>query len=96
MLINKENESYKKILLNVEQNYNYIGSAKPNQSSIEDIRELKIKFYKSTLDNNPRFTVLDDVELMNLNAANALLKLIEEPSIYDYFFLINNKKKKYY
>ena len=93
MSINKENESYKKILLNVEQNYNYIGSAKPNQSSIEDIRELKKKFYKSTLDNKPRFTVLDDVELMNLNAANALLKLIEEPSIYDYFFLINNKKK---
>ena len=30
---------------------------------------------------------------MNTNAANALLKLIEEPSVYDYFILINNKKQ---
>ena len=30
---------------------------------------------------------------MNANAANALLKLIEEPSAYDYFVLINNKKQ---
>tara|TARA_B100001996_G_scaffold356230_1_gene319424 strand:+ start:953 stop:1909 length:957 start_codon:yes stop_codon:yes gene_type:complete len=91
--IDKNNDSYKKILLNVEQNFNYIGSAKPNPATIENIRDIKKKFYKSSLNNLPRFTVLDDVELMNTNAANALLKLIEEPSIYDYFILINNKKQ---
>ena len=93
LLINKDNESYKKILLNVEQNFNYIGSAKPNPATIENIRDIKKKFYKSSLNSRPRFTVLDDVELMNVNAANALLKLIEEPSVYDYFILINNKKQ---
>ena len=93
LLINKKNDSYKKILLNVEQNFNYIGSAKPNPATIENIRDIKKNFYKSSLNNQPRFTILDDVELMNTNAANALLKLIEEPSVYDYFFLINNKKQ---
>ena len=93
-LINENNTSYKKILMKVEQNFNYIGSEKPNAAKIEDIRNIKKKFYKSSLNNFPRFTILDDVELMNINAANALLKLIEEPSVYDYFILINNKKQK--
>ena len=31
---------------------------------------------------------------MNANSANALLKLIEEPSLNNYFILINNKKHK--
>lgn len=93
LLINKNNDSYKKILLNIEQNFNYIGSAKPNPATIENIRDIKKSFYKSSLNNRPRFTILDDVELMNVNAANALLKLIEEPSVYDYFILINNKKQ---
>ncbi len=93
-LINENNVSYKKILMKVEQNFNYIGSEKPNAAKIEDIRNIKKNFYKSSLNNFPRFTILDDVELMNINAANALLKLIEEPSIYDYFILINNKKQK--
>ncbi|GIS77171.1 MAG: hypothetical protein CM1200mP13_05300 [Candidatus Pelagibacterales bacterium] len=42
----------------------------------------------------PRFTILDDVELLNINAANSLLKLIEEPSDNNYFILINSKRKK--
>ena len=93
LLINKNNDSYKKILLNVEQNFNYIGSARPNPATIENIRDIKKNFYKSSLNSRPRLTILDDVELMNTNAANALLKLIEEPSVYDYFLLINNKKQ---
>ena len=80
--------------MKTEQNFYYIGNARPNSASIEDIRNIKKNFFKSSLNNLPRFTVLDDVELLNINAANALLKLIEEPSIYDYFILINNKKQK--
>ncbi len=92
--INENNISYKRILMKTEQNFYYIGSTKPNPTTIDDIRSMKKNFYKSSLNNLPRFTVLDDVELLNINAANALLKLIEEPSIYDYFILINNKKEK--
>ena len=92
LLINESNDTYKRILSNVEQCFNYIRNEKPNPANIENIRELKKKFYQSSLNEKPRFTILDDVELMNLNAANALLKLIEEPSVYDYYILINNKK----
>ena len=91
--LNKDSDTYKKILSNVEANFNYIGNAKPYAATIEDIRNIKKKFFYSSLNNQPRFTILDDVEMMNINAANALLKLIEEPSDYDYFILINNKKQ---
>ena len=67
---------------------------KPNTVSIDDIRQLKIKLSKTPLVNSSRFTIIDDIELINSNSANALLKLIEEPSDYDYFFLINNKCNK--
>ena len=89
--INLNNETYKKITINVEQNFNFLKCEKPNTVSIDDIRQLKIKLSKTPLVNSSRFTIIDDIELINSNSANALLKLIEEPSDYDYFFLINNK-----
>ena len=84
-------QSKKKIKLNIEQNFNYLGCEKPNEISVDNVRELKLKLSKIPFNNFPRFTVIDDVELINASSANALLKLIEEPSDYDYFFLINNK-----
>ena len=92
--INKENNIYKKIVLNVNQNFNYLSCEKPYSISVDDIREIKRSFSKTTLNESPRFTIIDDIELLNLSAANSLLKLIEEPSNYDYFILINNKKEK--
>ena len=92
--INLNNETYKKIIINVEQNFNFLKCEKPNAVSIADIRQLKTKLSKTPLVNTSRFTIIDDIELINLNSANALLKLIEEPSDYDYFFLINNKCSK--
>ena len=92
--INLNNETYKKIITNVEQNFNFLKCEKPNTISIDDIRHLKTKLSKTPLVNTSRFTIIDDIELINLNSANALLKLIEEPSHYDYFFLINNKCNK--
>ena len=92
--INKENNIYKKIVLNVNQNFNYLSCEKPYSISVDDIREIKRSFSKTTLNESPRFTIIDDIELLNLSAANSLLKLIEEPSNCDYFIFINNKKEK--
>ena len=89
-----DSEIVKKIKSNVEQNFNYLGCEKPSNVSVDSIRELKLKLSKTPLNNLPRFNVIDDVELINLNSANALLKLIEEPSDFDYFFLVNNKNNK--
>ncbi len=92
--INIKNEIYKRINLNIDQNYSYYNCEKPHPISVENVRNLKIKLSKSSFNALPRFTIIDDVELININSANSLLKLIEEPSTYDYYFLINNKKNK--
>jgi len=92
-IINEKNFFYKSILSNVCENFIYISNENLKRTSIEDIRGIKKKFNTSSLNNLPRFTVLDDVELLNINAANSLLKLIEEPSAQNYFFLIDNKRK---
>lgn len=60
---------------------------------VDDIRILKTKIFQSSILNKERFIVLDDIELFNKNSLNALLKIIEEPSKRNYFFLINNKSK---
>lgn len=92
--INKESLFYKSILSNVCENYIYIPNENNKKTKIEDIRNIKKKFISPSFNNMPRFTILDDVELLNINAANSLLKLIEEPSENNYFILINNKKRK--
>tara|TARA_B100000965_G_C19494476_1_gene714565 strand:- start:197 stop:1105 length:909 start_codon:yes stop_codon:yes gene_type:complete len=62
--------------------------------SIENIRKLRSDLQKTTIDNGVRFIILDDVEKFNLNSSNALLKIIEEPTVFNYFILINNKTKE--
>ena len=79
---------------NVNENFNYIGKSESKKVGVEEIREIKKKFNTSSLNNLPRFTIFDDADLLNSNSANALLKLIEEPSDLNYFILINNKRKK--
>ena len=94
LTINTENNFYKKILSNVNENFNYIGKSENKKVSVEEIRDIKKKFNTSSLNSLPRFTIFDDADLLNSNSANALLKLIEEPSDLNYFILINNKRKK--
>ncbi len=94
LMINIDSPFYKKILLNIQENFNYIGSNYSKKIGIDDIRSIKKKFNNTPLYNLPRFTILDDVELLNINTANALLKFIENPSTFDFFILINNKKSK--
>ena len=94
LTINTKNNFYKKILSNVNENFVYLGKNESKKVSVEQIREIKKKFTTGSLNNLPRFTILDDVDLLNQNSANALLKLIEEPSSINYFILIDNKRKK--
>ena len=76
------------------QNFVYFPNEDKNKLSIDNVREIKNDLNSSTLDNNPRFIVFDDVEFMNNNVVNSLLKMIEEPSNNNYFILINNKRNK--
>ena len=71
----------------------YLKGSEFKNIKIEDIRILKSNLLKTTLNNDKRFIILDDVENFNTNSLNALLKLIEEPGANNYFILINNKTK---
>ena len=71
----------------------YINGSNFQSVKVDDIRELKKKIFQSTIIDNDRFIILNDVEIFNKNSLNALLKIIEEPTKNNYFFLINNKSK---
>ena len=59
---------------------------------IYQIREI-IKFTnQSSFNNKSRFIILDDVEFLNINASNALLKNLEEPNENVFFILIYNSE----
>ncbi len=68
-------------------------SGEDNLIKIDNIRNLRTVLQKSTIDNQIRFIIFDDIELFNINCCNALLKIIEEPTIFNNFILINNKNK---
>ena len=83
---------YRQILAGSFQNFIYLNNYELGPLKIDDVRNLKKTLLNSTLNNDPRFIIIDDVDLLSTNCANALLKLIEEPSIKNYFILIDNKK----
>lgn len=86
--INKNSKFYNSFYSGINTNFICIDSS---LIKIDDIRELKINILSKKINNEKRFIVFDDIDLINLNCANALLKIIEEPLNNDYFFLINNK-----
>jgi len=71
----------------------YLSGNKYKNIKIDDIRNLKSTILKSSMINQDRFIVLDDIELFNQNSLNALLKILEDPLPNNYFILINNKSK---
>ena len=83
---------YKQFSQDIFSNIIYLKGSDYKNIKIEDIRNLKNKLRQSTVLDRDRFIILDDVELFNKNALNALLKIIEEPGR-NFFILINNKSK---
>jgi DNA polymerase-3 subunit delta' len=88
-----ESKFYNQFINNIYSNLIYLSGSNFKNSQIEDVRLLKEKIFQSSIDSNPRFIILDEVELFNNKSLNALLKTIEEPTKNNYFLLINNKTK---
>ena len=61
---------------------------------ISKIREMINFTNKSSFNGDDKIILIDNVELLNINSINALLKIIEEPNEKIFFFLIHNSKKK--
>ena len=70
----------------------WIHAAEGKNIKIDEIRSLKSQLSTTSLTGNPRFTVIDEVEFLNTNSVNALLKTLEEPSDNNYFILVNNQQ----
>ena len=84
---------YNLFLNNIFTNIINLSGSNFKNVKVEDIRDLKIKIYQTSISDKPRFIIFDDIELFNHNSLNALLKIIEEPTKNNFFILINNKSK---
>jgi len=91
--INNQTQFYKQYLNNIFPNIIYLSGENFKNVKIEDIRDLKSTVLKTTILKKERFIILDDIELFNKNTLNALLKIIEEPALNNYFVLINSRTK---
>ena len=92
--INPDNKSYKLILNKSNPNFYLIDVLEEKKNiDINQIRELIINLNKSSFNNKKRFVLIDNIELLNLNSINALLKTLEEPNENINFILINNNKR---
>ena len=91
--INEQSQFYKQHLNNIFPNIVHLSGDNFKSIKIDDIRNLKSTILKTVISDKERFIILDDIELFNINSLNALLKIIEEPSINNYFILINSKTK---
>ena len=93
-IINSDNKSYKLIQNKSNPNFQLIDVSENKKNiDIMQIRELILNLNKSSFNNKKRFVLIDNIELLNLNSINALLKILEEPNENIYFILINNNKK---
>ncbi len=62
--------------------------------TVDDVRELDGFTAFKSLDNTPKIIIIDSVDEMNVNAANALLKTLEEPPSNTIMILISHQMQK--
>ena len=93
-IINSNNRSFNLVSTNIHPNF-YMINLKDEKKSIEisQIREMINFTNMSSFDNGYKIVLIDNVEDLNLNSVNALLKIIEEPNDKVIFFLINDIQK---
>ena len=92
--INPENHSFKTVLNKSNTNFILIDISLDRKSiDVNQIRDLISNLNKSSFNKKPRFVLIDNIELLNVNAVNSLLKILEEPNFNVHFILINNNKK---
>ena len=93
--IDGENRSYKLLKNQSHPNFYLIDLLDEKKSiDVAQIRQMITYANKSSFNNMSRFILIDNVENLNNNSVNALLKIIEEPNEGIFFILINNNEKK--
>jgi DNA polymerase-3 subunit delta' len=94
LTINRENRSFKLIKNNSHPNFYLIDLLNDKKNiDIAQIRQMITYTNKSSFNNISRFILIDNIENLNKNSVNALLKIIEEPNENIFFILVNNSEK---
>jgi DNA polymerase III subunit delta' len=94
LIINEENRSFRLLQNNSHPNFFLIDLIDEKKNiDVGQIREMIVYTNKSSFNNMPRFILIDNIENLNKNSINALLKIIEEPNDNIFFILINNNEK---
>ena len=92
--INNLNKSFKLIQNKCHPNFHLIDLL--NDKKIIDVGQVRTAITyanKSNFNDKPRFILIDNVENLNKNSTNALLKIVEEPNNNIFFILIHNDQK---
>jgi len=93
--IDVQNRSFKLISKYSHPNFHLIDLIEDKKNiEISQIRNMINYTNKSSFNNLPRFILIDNVENLNINSLNALLKIIEESNKNVFFMLIHNDNKK--
>ena len=93
-IINEKNRSFKLLKNDTHPNFFLIDLLNDKKNiDVTQIRNMITYANKSSFNNMPRFILIDNIENLNLNSVNALLKIIEEPNENIFFILINNNEK---
>ncbi|MCT4552996.1 MAG: AAA family ATPase [Alphaproteobacteria bacterium] len=74
----------------VEREVNAKTGKRANVIKVEQVREIVEFFQTSSSEGGWRVVIIDEMEAMNQNAANALLKTLEEPPVKTLFLLVCN------
>ena len=94
MTINNKNRSYKLIQNNSHPNFYLIEAIDEKKNiNISQIREMIAYTNKSSFNDTPRFILINNIENLNRNSVNALLKILEEPNDNIFFILIHNNER---
>ena len=92
--INTNNKSYKLINNHISPNFYLLDVLQDKKNiDINQVRSLINNLNKSSFNKKPRFVLIDNIEFLNVNSINALLKILEEPNQDVHFILINNNSK---
>ena len=93
-IINSESKSYNLINNLTHPNFYFISKHEGKKNiEVEQIRQMINFLNKSSLNNYKKIILIDGVEDLNLNSANALLKSLEESNLNNLFILIHNINK---
>jgi len=94
-IISTSNYSYNLVRKGTHPNFFLISNdSEKSNSQITKVREMIDYTNKSSFNNDFKIILIDNIEYLNLNSINALLKIIEEPNEKVFFFLIHDSKKK--